>query len=178
MVMVGLSLGGYLAARAAAFEPRLDGVVSYDVFFDGGAVAKRDLPGLAYTLRDLGLESVVDLVAGLRGRFNPGVAWALSNGRWTLGKSTTLDVVDAFSAYTLRGVADRIHQDVLVFAGEDDQFIPIEQVEQYRSALVNARSVTTKVYDRASGGAEHSQLGAPTLWQADLFDWLAEKFGQ
>jgi hypothetical protein len=28
------------------------------------------------------------------------------------------------------------------------------------------------VYDRASG---RSQLGASTLWQADLFDWLAEK---
>jgi len=177
MVIVGLSLGGYLAARAAAFEPRLDGVVSYDVFFDGGAVAKRDVPGVAYTLRDLGLERVVDFLARVRGRFNPGVAWGLSNGRWALGASSALGVVDALSAYSLRGVADRIQQDVLVFAGEDDQFIPVEQVEQYRAALVRARSVTTKVYDRASGGAEHSQLGAPTLWQADLFDWLAEKFG-
>jgi dienelactone hydrolase len=75
-------------------------------------------------------------------------------------------------------VAQRIRQDVLILAGEDDQFVPVEQVDQYRSALVNARSITTRVYDRASGGAEHSQMGAPTLWQADLFDWLSEKFPQ
>ena len=44
--------------------------------------------------------------------------------------------------------------------------------------MVSVRcSITTKVYDRASGGQEHSQLGAPTLWQADFFDWIEEKFG-
>jgi len=33
------------------------------------------------------------------------------------------------------------------------------------------------VYDRVSGGHEHSQFGAPTLWQADFFAWIEEKFG-
>src|SRR5262249_58938476 len=37
--------------------------------------------------------------------------------------------------------------------------------DQFESALTSARSVTTKIYDRASGGAEHSQLGAQTLLQ-------------
>jgi alpha-beta hydrolase superfamily lysophospholipase len=30
-VLIGLSMGGYLAPRAAAFESRIDGVVSYDI---------------------------------------------------------------------------------------------------------------------------------------------------
>jgi hypothetical protein len=34
-----------------------------------------------------------------------------------------------------------------------------------------------RVYDRASGGAEHCQLGAHTLWHRDLFDWIAATFG-
>ncbi len=178
IVLVGLSLGGYLAPRAAAFDARIDGVVSYDVFFDVGAAARRAVPAIAYTLRRLGLERVVDAAAAIRGRLDPAVGWGLANGRWTLGKARTLDVVDALSAFTLEGVAGRIRQDVLILAGEEDQFVPLEQVEQYRRALVNARSVTTKVYDRASGGAEHSQLGAPTLWQADFFDWMEEKFGE
>lgn len=42
---------------------------------------------------------------------------------------------------------------------------------------MNAHSVTTKIYDRASGGHEHSQLGATTLWQSDFFDWMDERFG-
>jgi hypothetical protein len=37
--------------------------------------------------------------------------------------------------------------------------------------------VTTRIYDEASGGAEHCQLGAVTLWHQHLFDWLTAKFG-
>ena len=55
----------------------------------------------------------------------------------------------------MRGVARRIKGDVLVLAGTEDHFVPIEQVAQFEKALTAARSVTTKIYDRASGGAEH-----------------------
>jgi len=34
IVLFGMSMGGYLAPRAAAFEDRIDGVVAYDVCFD------------------------------------------------------------------------------------------------------------------------------------------------
>ena len=44
MVLVGMSLGGYLAARAAAFDERIDGVVAYDVWFDWGATGLRYVP--------------------------------------------------------------------------------------------------------------------------------------
>ncbi|EYF04391.1 Hypothetical protein CAP_4530 [Chondromyces apiculatus DSM 436] len=177
IVLVGLSLGGYLAPRAAAFDDRFDGVVSYDAFFDVGAVARKDA-AIAYTLRSVGLESWVEGLAALKSAVDPGFGWSLANGRWTLGKSKPLDVADTLAQYTLENVAVRIRQDVLMFAGVDDQFIPLEQLEQYKGALVNARSVTAKVYDRTSGGAEHSQLGASTLWQADFFDWMEEKFGR
>ncbi len=35
IVLLGESLGGYLAPRAAAFDRRIDGVVDHDVFYDG-----------------------------------------------------------------------------------------------------------------------------------------------
>jgi hypothetical protein len=37
-------------------------------------------------------------------------------------------------------------------------------------------SVTAVTFDAASGGALHCQLGAPSLWQGVLFDWMTEKF--
>jgi hypothetical protein len=36
--------------------------------------------------------------------------------------------------------------------------------------------VTTVRFDRASGAAEHCQIGAPSVWQAALFDWLSQKY--
>jgi pimeloyl-ACP methyl ester carboxylesterase len=128
-------------------------------------------------LRGMGLGKLVDKLAAFVARSNPNLKWALSNSRWTMGAPGLLEMIDAVGPYTLGGVADRIRQDVLILAGAEDQFIPLDQVEKYKRALVNARSITTRVYDRASGGHEHSQLGAPTLWQADFFDWIEEKFG-
>jgi hypothetical protein len=59
----------------------------------------------------------------------------------------------------------------------DDYFVPLVQIEQFKQALTGARSVTTVVYDHESGGGEHCQVGAPSLWQATFFDWVAAKFG-
>jgi len=176
IVMVGLSLGGYLAMRAAAFDDRIEGVVAYDVFYDGREVAGRNVPPLAVPLRHLGLDPVLNRLAQLRARWDTASAAAMVVGESMLGRLEPLEWVDALARYTLDDdVAGRVRQDVLLFAGEEDQFVPIEQVEKLQRALHHARSVTTHVYDRASGGAEHSQLGATSLWQADLFAWLEER---
>jgi hypothetical protein len=112
----------------------------------------------------------------LKARRDPGFAWGIANGEWTFGTSGPLATVATFAPYALQGIAERITGDVLIFAGLDDHFVPIEQAHQFAQALTHARSVTTHIYDRASGGSEHCQLGAATLWQAHFFDWIAGKF--
>jgi alpha-beta hydrolase superfamily lysophospholipase len=177
VVLIGLSMGGYLAPRAAAFEPRIDGVVSYDICYDVRAAFGRDIPAFAGSLQRLGLGKLVDRAAALKARRSPNMRWGLFMARWAFGIPGVFEMLDYLAPYTLDGVAENIRQDVLILVGAEDQFVPADQVSKYQNALVNARSTTTKVYDRASGGQEHSQLGAPTLWQADFFDWIEEKFG-
>jgi alpha-beta hydrolase superfamily lysophospholipase len=174
IVLLGESLGGYLAPRAAAFDPRIDGVVAYDVFFDGYAVASRHVPQFAFWLRDHGYNRVLRFLSGLNA--DPGAAWAVQNGEWVLGAASPFGVLDAFKAYRVAPVASRIRADVLILAGADDHFVPADQADEFRASLTNARSVTSITFSRESGGGEHCQLGAPTLWQAALFDWLSAKF--
>jgi dienelactone hydrolase len=92
------------------------------------------------------------------------------------GVKGTFGVLDAFRAYRLAPVASRIRADVLIFAGADDHFVPPDQASRFRSSLTQASSVTEITFDRASGGAEHCQVGAPSLWQSALFDWLNAKY--
>ena len=176
IVLVGMSMGGYLAPRAAAFDERFDGVVTYDVFFDMGATARRYAPPAAFWLHKHGFTAIIDAMIRVKAAISPSFAWAISNGMWVLGTKDPLETVAALQKYTLAGVAQRIKGHVLILAGAEDHFVPLEQVAQFELALTSARSVTTKIYDRASGGAEHCQLGAQTLWHADFFDWMAEKF--
>jgi len=161
IVLFGMSMGGYLAPRAAAFEERIDGVVAYDVCFDLHESA----------LQAFGAAKQNPLI--LR---NPSASWAYHNALWTMGTTDLDDTLEAFSHYTLAPVADRIRQDVLILAGTDDHFIPFHQVADFETSLVNARSVTTQVFDRPSGGSEHCQCGNTSLVQAAVFDWLLERF--
>jgi hypothetical protein len=79
--------------------------------------------------------------------------------------------------YAAGASPQRIQMDVLIRVGTEDHFVPFEQVAQFEKALIAVRSVTTKIDDRASGGAEHCQEEAQTLCRAHFFDWMSEKFG-
>jgi pimeloyl-ACP methyl ester carboxylesterase len=104
------------------------------------------------------------------------VSWGYYNALWTMGTHDAGETIEAAAAYTLAPIADRIRQDVLMLAGKEDHFVPISQTPEYEKALVNARSVTARVFDRPSGGAGHCQPGALALYHAAFFDWLLEKF--
>jgi alpha-beta hydrolase superfamily lysophospholipase len=174
IVLLGESLGGYLAPRAAAYDSRIDGVVAFDVWFDGYAIATRKVPAAAFWLRAHGYEHLLDELA--QRSSDPGARWSVENGEWVFGVSGPFAVLDTFKSYDLAPVAGRITQDVLLLAGTADHFVPLEQLQRERASLTRARSVTAVVFDRDSGGSLHCQIGAPTLWQATLFDWLAARF--
>jgi pimeloyl-ACP methyl ester carboxylesterase len=161
MVIMGMSMGGYFAPRAAAFDERFDGVVAYDACFD---VAETTRPVFgAISSNSMALK-------------NPDVEWAYKNALWTMGTKDLEETAKVFAPYTLRDVARRIRQDVLILQGTEDHFIPFHQAADFEKALVNARSVTTRTFDRASGGAQHCQCGAVTLVYGAVFDWLLQKF--
>jgi dipeptidyl aminopeptidase/acylaminoacyl peptidase len=71
LVLVGMSMGGFLAPRAAAFDPRFDGVVAYDVFFDLAESGRRYVPPLAFWLHDHGLDPLLSAIVALKARFDP-----------------------------------------------------------------------------------------------------------
>ena len=177
-VLVGMSMGGYLAPRAAAFDDRIDGVVAFDVFFDFGAVSSRSVPSIAFWLGGHGLGFLLNAIVRVKAALSPGLKWALQNSMWVMGTRDLLETAAALRAYTLQDVAQQIKGDVLILAGKDDHFVPVEQVKQFERSLTQARSVTSVIYDRETGGSEHCQLGAVTLWHATFFDWLAQKFPQ
>ena len=160
IVLIGMSLGGYFAPRAAAFEERIDGVVAYDTCYDFGEVAS----------------GLLTAAKNLEAMKNIGVSWAYHNALWTMGAKDVDAAAKACAAYTLAPVASRVRQDVLILAGTEDHFIPFHQTADFEKALVNARSVTTRIFDGPSGGGGHCQMGAHALYHAAVFDWLLAKF--
>ena len=94
------------------------------------------------------------------------------NAEWTMGAKSPSDLLQIFDQYNLKDESKLITCDVLITAGEKDHFFPIEQVEAFRSSLVNARSITTRVFTEQEGGHEHCQQGTSSLFHEFFFEWL------
>ena len=177
IVLIGISLGGYLAPRAAAFDKRIDGVVAFDVMYNFREAALKQTPGFVKYLYSKGHVEIVNTLMELRMKTDPGTRWGIQNAMWTIGAKDPVDVLAKFEKFHLEDVSDKITCDVLILAGEKDHFIPLEQVDQFKRKLVNARSIKVRVFTEEEGGHEHCRLGAVTLFNAELFDWIEDKFG-
>jgi alpha-beta hydrolase superfamily lysophospholipase len=176
IVFIGASLGGYLAPRAAAFDRRIDGVAAYGVCYDFQEAALMQVPGFVRFLHRNGFIGTVNALITLKMKNTPGVRWGVRNAQWTMGAKDPADLLNIFSRYTLKDVAARINCHVLILAGERDHFFPVHQVDQFKKALVNARSVTARIFTEEEGGHEHCQVGALNLFHGVFFDWVAGTF--
>jgi len=156
IVLIGVSMGGYLAPRAAAFEDRVDGVIAFDALFDLRECIERIIKSIPYN--------------------HPYYRWSVAYSEWVFGVREKEELLETIGAYNLKEVAQRITCDVLILAGENDFFTPLNQAEDLKRSLTNARSITTRIYTSETGGDRHCQVGYRGLCYGDLFDWIAEKF--
>ncbi len=107
--VVAMSLGGYYAPRAAAFEPRLAACVAWGARWEN---------------------------VGSHGRIlrDPNAARSVTNwvehAFWYYGAKTPEEAYEKIAQMTLEGVAERITCPLLVVHGEHDRQVPREQAER------------------------------------------------
>lgn len=158
LVLIGTSLGGYLAARAAAFEHRISACVLHDGVYDFSDTFRAVL-------------DAAEAAGGLDTALEHSVAtrWAVHNGLWTFGVSTVDELIEAVRAYTVRGTADRIRCRTLVLDAENDLFFA-GQARRVYDALTCKRDYL--LFPEDEGGGEHCHEGASALFHQRTFDWL------
>jgi len=68
-----------------------------------------------------------------------------------------------------------VRQDVLVMAGANDHFVPLDQYYEQLRLLVHARSVTGRLFTVAEQAAEHCQFGNLALALDTIIRWIEER---
>ncbi|MEV6604539.1 alpha/beta hydrolase [Kutzneria sp. NPDC051319] len=170
IALFGYSLGGYLVARAAAFDQRPAAIVLDDGIFDFYAAMTNSLPPfLTRWIEESRDDAAIPVLAMLRA-FNTQVRWAMRNGVWAMGVDNDAELAREFRRYTLDGVADRITSATLVLDAENDQFLK-GQPEKVAAALVNAPTTLVTLRE-AEGAGEHCHMGAMSRAHQVIFDWL------
>lgn len=174
LVSVGLSFGGHLAARAAAFDSRIDGVVMFDYF-------PRMLDAFAHQvprpLRSIFLRMPwwMSRLAPLYARLNLEVRWGITNGMWTFGVDNLRDLVTTLQEYDDRAWAGQITGDVLILLGEQDRFFDSASGWEFARRLTSARTTHVHQFSKDEGAHLHCQIGAIYRAHEQIFDWIAER---
>jgi len=176
--VIGISWGGYLALRAAAFEKRITKVVAYDVLYDGFDCMTSPFPKaikiLMRFLFRIKSKYIINAILNKAKQKKLIVNWAISHGQYITGEKTPYDFYVHLKKHTLKGIMEKIECDVLLLAGEKDHYISNSHFHILMNGLIKAKSVTGKMFTEAEGGAEHCQIGNHQLAINYILKWLKE----
>jgi pimeloyl-ACP methyl ester carboxylesterase len=175
VTVFGYSMGGFLVARAAAFESRFAGVIVDDGIYDFYSAMTNAMPQFLVEWVEHGNDEAANAVIRQMMSASTNIRWVMGNGMWTFGLDSPAELARAFRSYTLAGIADRITAPVLVLDAENDQFLKGEPARA-AAAMVNSRTTLATMYE-ADGAGEHCHLGALHHAHQVVFDWLDELVG-
>lgn len=169
--LVGISMGGYWAMRAAAYEPRIERVVAwppvYDFMEQVGPRMRRVVEWM------LGFPRFVDPLVRLRMRLFDVLEHAVKQANYISGGHEPMDAIRWMLGMNAEHLgSERIEADVLLLAGEHDAFQPLRLARAQERACAGARSVTTRVFTREEHADSHCQIGNLALACRVLTDWL------
>jgi len=87
--------------------------------------------------------------------------------------------MDAMEIYLLMNEQnihpELVKQDVLILSGREDHLIPIKMHQKQLRALVNARSVTGRIFTKEEHAQNHCQTGNIGLALDVMVKWIEEK---
>jgi pimeloyl-ACP methyl ester carboxylesterase len=177
IALMGVSLGGYLAPRAAAFEKRISALIANDGVYDYGVANLGPVPpgqraAVEAAVR-AGEAPELDRKLDEFIKTSPTAAWALTHGMFVTGTSSPRAYVAATLEYHLRnGIAEQISCPTLVLDAEEDMFFKGQPEELYEHLTCPK---TLMRFTAAEGAGAHCQVGAHRLAFGRVYDWLDER---
>lgn len=176
VTLIGLSMGGCLAIRAAAFEPRVERVVAYDIYPDSLDVnlhqAKPTLRALLKTLLNLRAEAVVNILAKRAAKRNPIAQWGIEEGMHVTGTSSPYEYFQKIRQFHTADTSQLVTQHVLLLAGSEDHLVPMTHLYRQIELLKNARSISARVFTKSESASNHCQAGNYGLALKTIVHWL------
>ncbi|GIM92164.1 alpha/beta hydrolase family protein [Paractinoplanes toevensis] len=152
--LVGWSLGGYYAPRAAAFEKRLALCVAWGANHNWGEVQLRRVE---------------------REGENP-VPHYWDHVMWVWGETDRDAFLKKAANVHLDGVVEKITVPFLIAHGENDRQIPLKYAHRSYEQAVNSPRRELRIFTPAEGGAEHIGLDHLPYVSVFIADWIAGTF--
>jgi dienelactone hydrolase len=154
--MMGWSLGGYYAPRAAAYETRFALCVAWGGNHNWGEVQRRRLA---------------------REGDRP-VPHYWDHVMWVWGQPDMERFMALMPQVTLTGHLAKIRIPFLVTHGANDRQIPLEFAHQSYDEAVNSPDRERKIFTAHEGGVEHVSADNMEPVRSYIADWIADRFAR
>ena len=173
IALMGISLGGYLAPRAASSEHRLAACIADPGLWDMLEAAKARFSALPKDVLEkfpnVDPEVLEPIVKHIQE--TPALRWAIiQRGFWVHGVDSLSEYLKLAEDYSLKEVVGQIRCPTLLTWAESD---PLSwNAEQIYDRLTSQKELV-RFYD-AEGAGDHCEVKARPLFHERAFDWLDE----
>ncbi|WP_067581975.1 alpha/beta fold hydrolase [Endozoicomonas ascidiicola] len=174
--LLGISLGGYLATRAAAFEPRIKRVIADDVLEDFyGCLEKRFgavKSAILGILMRLKMKPVLNAMMSAAAKRDVITRWALEHGQYVSGVDSPYEYLKWAQSLNTREISKHLTQDYLLLAGRSDHLVPLEQFFSQAQRLKNVKSFTGRIFSDEEDAGSHCHVGNNMLAVEIIKSWM------
>jgi dienelactone hydrolase len=180
----GISLGGYLAPRAAAYEHRIAAVIADGATYDVGYNVMQSLKQAGGAAASIGREELKAYLQTDPTEFNQSVRahmkmntkerWLNEHGMFAFKAGSPALFMAKWMEFTLEGVAEKISCPVLLCYSATDSFDPGgAQAKMLYDHLKSEK--TLMAFSEEYGAGYHCQMAAWAQSFAGKFNWLDDK---
>ena len=120
--LIGMSLGGWFAARAATREHRLAAIACIDGILNVHAAYLGQMPPELLAHVKAGDFNAAEAALRMGMKINTGQRWAVEHGKWVYGVDSAAAFLDRAKSMTLAADVEKIACPVLVCDAVDDLF--------------------------------------------------------
>jgi len=176
VTLIGLSMGGWLCLRASAFENRIKRVIA-----SGHAIDyMKSMPSILRMIHIWCINHMPNFmnrmaVMKFENRENM-ASWMVDHLKFITKKKQPMDALNLYLQLNEINIhSDLVKQDVLILSGENDHFIPLKMHRMQMNALINARSVTGRIFTKKEHGENHCQIGNFELALRTMCEWIESR---
>lgn len=172
IVLTGLSLGGYLAPRAATGEHRLAACIADPGQVDVSRLLKARIPSPWREEIEAGDLSALEKLRSSVEAMTQGAVqgWNMRRNLFAHGIPDVVEWMRSLMEYQCKDRLDQISCPVLVTAAENDFLL--ESARELYALLPGPK--TWIEFSSADGAGEHCEQGTRSLFNQKAFDWLDE----
>lgn len=181
VTIIGASLGGMFAPRAAAFEKRISRVIAWsimpnfqDVLLNSGTGGNERLTKIAAWLISHKCRAAVNLIFRKKAKKDELVRWGLAHGKYAYEAADAYEYAAKMNRYQIMDIADKITQDILIVGASKDHFIPYTMVGKEIAALKNVHSLTFRLFTEKEDACNHCNCGNVKLTFDTFMNWIEQ----